>query len=218
MPEEPQQPPGGREVDMAEVYKDLRVSLMRFASRYFRRPQEIEDVVQEAFVKVIEAQHRRDIREPRAYLFKTTRNLALSELDRCDNRLTDTIGELLPELELLQTPTMEQQFESRQRFDIFCRAVRRLPTQGQRVYILRRVYGFSLKETAEHLGIKVKTVEAHLTKALVRCADYMAEEELLGSHGSGSHNKDSHHSNSHNNHSNVAQNQRADSAMENGHD
>jgi len=203
MPEQPQKPSGGREVDMAEVYKDLRASLMRFASRYFRRPQEIEDVVQEAFVKVIEAQHKRDIREPRAYLFKTTRNLALSELDRCDNRLTDTIGELLPELELLQTPSMEQQFESRQRFDTFCRAVRRLPTQGQRVYILRRVYGFSLKETAEHLGIKVKTVEAHLTKALVRCADYMAEEELLGSQ---------------NRHSNLAQNQPADSARENRND
>ena len=61
----------------------------------------------------------------------------------------------------------------------------------------------SLKETAEHLGIKVKTVEAHLTKALVRCADYMAEEELLGSQ---------------NRHSNLAQNQPADSARENRND
>ncbi len=157
MPEQPQQPPGGREVDMAEVYKDLRASLMRFASRYFRRPQEIEDVVQEAFVKVIEAQHRRDIREPRAYLFKTTRNLALSELDRCDNRLTDTIGELLPELELLQTPTMEQQFESRQRFDTFCRAVRRLPTQGpaciytaSRLWVLFKRDGRALRYKSEN--------------------------------------------------------------------
>ena len=180
MPKQPLVPPGGRESDMAAIYMDLRASLMRFASKYFRRPQEIEDVVQEAFVKVIEAQHERDIREPRSYLFKTTRNLALSELDRGHNRLTDTIGGLLPELELLQTPTMEQQFESRQRFDVFCRAVRRLPTQGQRVYILRRVYGFTLKETAEYLGITVKTVEAHQAKAMVRCADYMAEEELAG--------------------------------------
>lgn len=180
MPKQPLIPPDGRESDMAAIYIDLRASLMRFASKYFRRPQEIEDVVQEAFVKVIEAQHKREIREPRAYLFKTTRNLALSELDRGHNRLTDTIGGLLPELELLQTPTMEQQFESRQRFEIFCRAVRRLPTQAQRVYILRRVYSFTLKETAEYLGISVKTVEAHQTKAMVRCADYMAEEELTG--------------------------------------
>ncbi len=180
MPKQPLIPPERLESDMAVIYKDLRALLMRFASRYFRRPQEIEDVVQEAFVKVIEAQRDRDIREPRSYLFKTTRNLALSELDRGYNRLTDTVGDLLPELELLQTPTMEQQFESRQRFEAFCRAVRRLPTQGQRVYILRRVYGFTLKETAEYLGITVKTVEAHQAKAMVRCADYMVEEELAG--------------------------------------
>ena len=56
------------------------------------------------------------------------------------------------------------------------RAVRRLPVQGRRVYILRRVYGYSQKETADYLGITVKTVEAHQAKAMVRCADYMAEE------------------------------------------
>lgn len=203
MPKQPLTPLDGRESDMTAIYMDLRASLMRFASKYFRRPQEIEDVVQEAFVKVIEAQHKREIREPRSYLFKTTRNLALSELDRGHNRLTDTIGGLLPELELLQTPTMEQQFESRQRFDVFCRAVRRLPTQAQRVYILRRVYGFTLKETAEYLGITVKTVEAHQAKAMVRCADYMAEEELTGGKQPGQH---------------LAQQKKSASAKESGND
>lgn len=181
MPKQPLIPPERAESDMAAIYKDVRASLMRFASRYFRRPQEVEDVVQEAFVRVIEAQHDRGVREPRSYLFKTTRNLAINELRQGHNRLTDTLGGLLPELELLQTPTMEQQFESSQRFDVFCRAVRRLPKQGQRVYILRRVYGFTLKETAEYLGITVKTVEAHQAKAMVRCADYMAEEENISS-------------------------------------
>lgn len=47
---------GLRPIDMAGLYHEVRSSLMHFAARYFRRPQEIEDVVQEAFVKVIEAQ------------------------------------------------------------------------------------------------------------------------------------------------------------------
>ena len=175
------------EADMSTVYKDVRASLMRFAARYFRRPQEIEDVVQEAFVKVIEAQRRREIREPRAYLFRTTRNLALSTLDRSDHRLTDTIGELLPELELLQGPTLEQQYESEQRLDAFCRAVRRLPTQAQRVYILRRVYGFTLKETAEHLNITVKTVEAHQSKSDGQVCGLYGRRRILGERPKGIH-------------------------------
>ena len=164
-------------LDIAHVYTELRSSLMRFAFRYFKTPQEIEDVVQEAFVKVVEAQHQRDIQHPKSYMFQTVKNLALKQLDKSDYRLTDTVGDLLPESVLIETPTMEEQFESRQRFELFCRAVRQLPIKCQRVYILRRVYGFSQKEIAERMGISLKTVEAHLTKAIVRCTDYMELED-----------------------------------------
>ena len=39
------------------------------------------------------------------------------------------------------------------------------------------MYGFTQKEIAEKMGISIKTVEAHLTKAIVRCTDYMDAEE-----------------------------------------
>lgn len=166
-----------KKADMAHVYGEMRLSLMRFASRYFKRPQEIEDVVQEAFVKVIEAQRSRSIDSPQAYLYRTTRNLALSQLDKSAYKLTDTLGEIMPESVHLQTPTLEEQFESQQRFEQFCRAIRQLPVKCQRVYILRRVYGFSQKEIAQRLDVSVKTVEAHLTKAITRCTDYMDAED-----------------------------------------
>ena len=163
---------------MAGLYGEIRSSLLRFASRYFKRPQEIEDVVQEAFVKVIEAQRKRQIDSPKAYLYTTTRNLALKQLDTSAYRLTDTVGDLLPDSVLLRTVNLEDEFESRQRFELFCRAIRHLPMKCQRVYILRKVYGFSQKEIAERMGIGVKTVEAHLTKAIVRCTDFMEAEEM----------------------------------------
>ena len=163
--------------DMAGIYMGLRTSLMRFAYRYFKTPQEIEDVVQEAFVKVIEAKQHREILHPKSYMYQTVKNLALNRLSKSDYRLTDALGDTDAELVSQITPTMEQQFESRQRFELFCRAVRQLPIKCQRVYILRRVYGYTQKEIAEQMGISLKTVEAHLTKAIVRCTDYMAEQD-----------------------------------------
>ena len=163
--------------EMAGIYSGLRTSLMRFAYRYFKTPQEIEDVVQEAFVKVIEAKQRREILHPKSYMYQTVKNLALNRLTKSDYRLTDALGDSDAELVSQVTPTMEQQFESRQRFELFCRAVRQLPIKCQRVYILRRVYGYSQKEIAEQMDISVKTVEAHLTKAIVRCTDYMNEQD-----------------------------------------
>lgn len=162
--------------DMGKLYDNMRVSLLRFASRYFRRPQEIEDVVQEAFVKVIEAQHRRSIEFPEAYLYRATRNLALNAISKRDYKLTSTLGDLMPEGAEFQSPSLEHQFESRQNFEQFCRAVRELPVKCQRVYILRKVYGYSQKEIAERMDISLKTVEAHLTKAILRCSDFIDAE------------------------------------------
>ena len=163
--------------EMTRIYSEMRTSLMRFAYRYFKTPQEIEDVVQEAFVKVIEAKQTRTIEYPKSYMFQTVKNLSLNKITKSDYRLTDALGDSDAELVSQVTPTMEQQFESRQRFELFCRAVRQLPIKCQRVYILRRVYGYSQKEIAEQMDISIKTVEAHLTKAIVRCTDYMDEQD-----------------------------------------
>ena len=178
--------------NMAGVYSELRSSLMRFAFRYFKRPQDIEDVVQEAFVKVLEAQNQREIHYPKSYLYQTVKNLALKQLDKSEHRLTDTVGDLLPDTVLLKTPSTEEQFESRQKFELFCRAVRQLPIKCRRVYIMRRVYGFSQKEIAAKMEISVKTVEAHLTKAIVRCTDYMDAEESSNM-GSGKNTHERYH-------------------------
>jgi len=166
--------------ELGGMYTRLYGALKRYASRYFRKPHEIEDVVQEAFVKVLEAQNNRKMQVNDAYLYRTTRNLALNIIQKSENRLTDTLGDLLPKTALLETTSLEDEFESQERFQLFCRAVRKLPRKCQRVFILRKIYGLSLKEIAERLDISIKTVEAHLTKAIVFCTDYMDSEESQG--------------------------------------
>ena len=182
--------PESERMDMESVYLEVRGSLMRFASRYFRRPQEVEDVVQEAFVKVIEAHHRREIKTLKGYLFRTTKNLALKQLGKKSYKLTDTVGDALPDSILLHSQTLEDEFESRQKFELFCRAVRDLPVKGRRAFVLRRVYGYSQQEIAEEMGIGRKTVEAHLSKAFRRCVDFMEAEENQSGEDSGSRGRE----------------------------
>ena len=45
------------------------------------------------------------------------------------------------------------------------------------------MYGYSQKEIAERMDVSVKTVEAHLTKAITRCTDYMEAEEAANEPG-----------------------------------
>lgn len=172
--------------EMISLYREMRASLMRFAYRYLNTPQEVEDIVQEAFLRVIEAKKARTIEYPKSYMFQAIKNLSLNKISKTDYRLTDSLEDQVGggrhESVLQVTSSMEDQFESRQRFELFCRAVRELPIKCQRVYIMRRVYGYTQKEIAEQLGISVKTVEAHLTKAIVRCTDFMQREENQEQH------------------------------------
>lgn len=163
-------------VDMGSVYNEARAGLVRYISRYFKRSQEAEDVVQEAFVKVIEAQREREIQSPKAYLYQTARHLALSQLKKSSFRLTDAMGDILPESDLLITASMEEQYEVSENFEVFCRAVRSLPVKCRRAYVLCRVYGFSQKEVAEHMGISLKGIEGHLARATRRCVDFVEAE------------------------------------------
>lgn len=168
---------------LGHVFVDIRSSLMTFVSKYFKNQNAaVEDVVQETYVRALEAQKRTDIQNPKAYLYRTSRNLALKELEKSMNRLTDHVVDSELEQVLTHTRGLDEEFESRQRFELFCRAVRLLPVKCRRVYILRKVYGFSQKEIAKQLNISEKTVEAHIAKAALRCMDFIeAQETEVGS-------------------------------------
>lgn len=163
--------------DMGDVYRDSKSGLVRYISQFFKRTQDAEDVVQEAFVKVIEAQRKREIKAPKAYLYQTARNTAIEEVKKKSFKLTDMLGDSLPDLELGKTATMEEQFEVRENFEVYCRAVRSLPVKCRRAYVLCRIYGFTQKEAAEHMGISLKGIEGHLTRATRRCMDFVETEQ-----------------------------------------
>ena len=164
-------------VDMEGIYLELRVTLVRYAARFFKRSEEAEDVVQEAFVKVIQAQRERAIHSPKSYLFRTARNLSLAQINKKSYKLTDELGDLLTETELMNSKSLEEEFEVRENFEIFCRAVQQLPVKCRRAFVLCRVYGFSQKEAAEHMDIGVSAIESHLARATRRCMDTMEAEQ-----------------------------------------
>lgn len=154
-------------------YGEIRSALHRYASRFFKRPQDIEDVVQEAFANMLEAQKHTTIESPKSYIFRTTKHLALNEIGKSANKFTAYLGDFPDETVSPIGPQLEDEIEAKERLDLLCVAVQQLPPKCQQAFILRRVYGYSQKEIAEEMGISVKTVEIHLTKAILHCTEFM---------------------------------------------
>jgi RNA polymerase sigma factor (sigma-70 family) len=141
---------------------------------------DIEDIVQETFLRTYEASRRAEIRHPRAFMESTVRNLALNFVARMDNQRKDSIDELLLALDpqlAADLPLAEDVVDSQERLLLFYRALQRLPTQCRRVFVLKRVYGLSRQDIALRLGIAESGVQKHLARGMVAVTDFMATME-----------------------------------------
>jgi RNA polymerase sigma-70 factor (ECF subfamily) len=162
--------------NVSKLFDHYRPKLARFISQIVK-PQDIDDIVQETFVKSIEAELKHDIDYPRTFLLKTAKNLALNHVKRWDNKYKDSLEDFSESVVDLKSSTLEAEFESRERFLLFCRAVDQLPSQCRKTFVLKKVYGFSQKEVAAYLEISESTVEKHVAKGMLSCFEYIEDRQ-----------------------------------------
>lgn len=149
-------------------------SLVRMVSRLVP-PKEIEDIVQETYVRICQLDNHDSIQQPKSFLMKTARNLAFDHLKKAETRLAEGVEDESA-YHVSQEREIDDTFEqaaSSEEFGHFCEAVRQLPVQCRRVFVLKKVYGYSQKEIARELEISESTVEKHIAQGFKRCAMYM---------------------------------------------
>jgi RNA polymerase sigma-70 factor (ECF subfamily) len=162
------------------VFVALRRKLSRAVARIVPQP-EIEDIVQETYVRMCQFDQVGNIRHPRSFLYRTARNLALDHIKRSESRssvsLTGDEEEHSDGYSDLLQPGLDvyDQLAAKQEFEIFCEAVQQLPLQCRRVFVMRKVYGYSQKEIARACDIGESTVEKHIAYGIKRCSSFIAE-------------------------------------------
>lgn len=156
---------------LVDVFLQCKSYLVRIVSMVLGSP-DVEDIVQETFLRSYEAHNKSEIRHPRAYMLKTATNLALNWKAGADWRLTDSIGNFPESAVLSNRESTEDRVSLEQKLLLFCRAAQRMPLQCRRAYILKKVYGLRRKEIARYMGLSEKTVQHHIAKGTMLCAEY----------------------------------------------
>jgi RNA polymerase sigma factor (sigma-70 family) len=170
MSPEQKKPPGRSTI--ITTFVGLESLLKKYLRRYLIRQQDIEDVVQDVFVRAYESEKKQEIRSPKSYLFRTAKHIALNELTRKSHQLMVYMGDM-SDLDVIDSKLSgDDALVMEQRLTALNKVIANLPPQCQRVLVMRKIYGFSHKEVAKELNISVKTVEKHLTKGLQRCQGY----------------------------------------------
>lgn len=156
-----------------------RAALHRYLRRFTSGAEDVEDLVQETYVRIYALRDYQQIDSPRAMLFRIAHNAAVERARRQSTQATDSVADL-EALNVFSTDApADVQIDARRRFESFCTAVDRLPPLCRRVFVLRKVYRLSHDEIAEILGVSHSTIEKHVAKGLVRCRDYLKEIGLL---------------------------------------
>jgi RNA polymerase sigma-70 factor (ECF subfamily) len=115
-------------------------------------------------------------------MLKTAKNLALNHVAKWDNKYNDSLEDFAEPPVSLKTGELEDEFESKERFLLFCRATDKLSGSVKKCFILKKVYGLSQKEIAQYLNLSESTVEKHVAKGLFKSAQYMEQMKSLTSH------------------------------------
>lgn len=160
---------------VSEAYFKHESFLKKFLSRYLSRPQDVDDVAQETFLKAFDAEKKQRIRSPKAFLFHIAKNIALSELSRKSNLISDYIEDISGSDVLYSESPVEDAVAARQMLGVFQEATAILPSQCRRAFLMRKIYGMSHNEISQQLGISVSTVEKHLANGLQRCSQFMQD-------------------------------------------
>jgi len=158
-----------------EAYLANEMALKRYLRRFIKSREAADDLAQEAFLRAFAAESGQVIEQPKAFLFKVARNLALNELARQSSAAMEPLGDFEGQavLEDSSQAAVEDVVDSRERIRLLARAIAALPPQCAKVFILRKMQGLSQKEIAARLNISVRTVENHVALGLSRCRAYM---------------------------------------------
>jgi RNA polymerase sigma-70 factor (ECF subfamily) len=151
--------------DFGSFYRKTLVPLRGYLSRLLGSKHEAQDIAHDAYLKTYQAMHAQPIQEPKAYLFRSARNLAHDFRTRRASRMLPTDDSLL-EAAAPESPGTADLVIVRQESADLHAAILSLPPRCREVLALRSFEGLSHAAIAERLGISRSAVEKQIARAL----------------------------------------------------
>jgi RNA polymerase sigma-70 factor (ECF subfamily) len=154
----------------------FRIPLARFFEKRIGHRAEVEDLVQEVFLRLAGNRHIESVDQPEAYLFRTAANLLVDRNRRRVARSADAHESYDDSLHGTAPTTADPQ---RQLLDMealgrVITALQGLPDRTRVVWALYHLEGKSHAEIAWRLGIAISTIEKRMHRAnveLLKCLD-----------------------------------------------
>lgn len=162
-----------------EVYLHDR-QLRAYLRGSFPAVRDVEDVVQESYLRIWKARLAHPIRSTKDFLFQVARNLAISALRRRQTAATDSLGDLASLTVMDDRRDAADQLCYAERVELLAAAFLHLPPRCREIMTLRKLKGLPNREIALKLGISEGTVENQITRGVHLLRTYLRNHKVLG--------------------------------------
>jgi RNA polymerase sigma-19 factor, ECF subfamily len=144
--------------------------LHRYLLRRLGRPQDLDDVAQEVYLRLIRIDDAEYMRTPLAYLYRVAANVLndWNEVEHHHEHVVVSSEEIERWAESADAAWPEDPTEREDLARQLDRALAELPPLQAAILVLFEAQGMSYQEVANELHISVHTVEKYLTKARAR--------------------------------------------------
>lgn len=139
----------------------------------FPAVRDVDDVVQESFLRIWQARAAHPIKSAKAFLYTVARHLALDEVRRSKISPVILVRDLaaLPVSE--DKPSIQELLSRQEKLTLLAQAIVSLPTRMREVVILHKIEGLTQFEVAQKLGLAPKTVDNLVTRGVKRCREFL---------------------------------------------
>lgn len=137
--------------------------------------EELDDIVQESYFRLIRARAAGPVRCARTYLFGIARHVALG-IHRAQRHTGSTRVNDLPETATIEgNEDVVAMVTHRQELALTAEAITRLPDRCREIVTLHTVEGLSYREIAARLGLAEETVRVQMARAVKKCIAFLRE-------------------------------------------
>lgn len=158
------------------VTHDVRLllgKLRRLLRSRGRSADDIDDLMQEAFLRLQVYCRDRTVEHTEAFLVRTVLNLSAEQI-RCSSTRR-TVSADREVLEIADpSPGPDEVLAAQRRLQRLRAGLQRLRPRSREVFILNRSHGYSYVQIAAQLDISVSMVEKHIARASFFLRDWMA--------------------------------------------
>src|ERR1044072_3151086 len=155
----------------------LEAILMRYLRHNWRDQSDIEDLLQDVYIRVFEAAQKQIPDKAKPFVFTTARNLLIDRVRERRVVPMDAVSDLDALGVAIDTPARDKNVRAREELRVLREAIDLWPPRCRDVVLLRKIEDLPRSEIAARLSISENTVSIYLAEGIAALSDIVYGEQ-----------------------------------------